>query len=303
MKAGKKRSERITEESFREKAAGLARRTLLDHRIADSGRLVSDMKHPLFLNELQSRGSGPSGVIYATDVVRRYLRVIAQRTGGDAQAVREHITRLLGNECATRLGVNLRKLKIFDQPAPDGGMTVDIQLSGHDVIVIAGYLALPENLNLGNLPPNPFGSRRIADLMDRIKRLDYAERRAPEHPYTRSGGPTSYQLRDSANEYVTIALNEISRVMPSNEAREAALKAMRLEDYIEIYMPGRGGHDGWQVIEASEADPATGHPALPARRVPAYKTIPVASGGPTRYRYKVHKSDSIASVLANLYEG
>jgi len=279
MKVDKKLRERMTEESYRKKAEGLARHALLDHRIADSGRLVSDMKDPLLHGELSSRGSGPTGVTYATDVVRRYTRIIAQRTGGNAQAVGEHIARLLGKEHAARLGVNLRKLKVIDQPAPDGGTTVDIRLSDHDVIAIAGYLVLPENLNLGNLPPNPFGGQRIADLMERTKALDHAARWAPDHPYTRSGGATSYQLQASANKYAEIALNEISRAMPSNEAREAALEAMHLEGCIEIFTPGRGSHAGCHTVKASDANPATGRPAQDARRVPVYKTVWVAPGG------------------------
>ena len=99
-------------------------------------------------------------------------------------------------------------------------------------------------LNLGVPPPNPFGSPEFADLMDQLKVLGRMERTAPDHPYTLSGGPTAYQLQDEIAKLADVVVNEFSRAMRDNEAREEALKAMRLDDCLEIYTPGVLGPSG-----------------------------------------------------------
>jgi hypothetical protein len=75
------------------------------------------------------RGAARPGFTHATDVVRRYGRIIAGRTGGDAQAVAQHFRQLIGEEQAGKLGINAGKLKVFDCAAPDGGRMIDIKLS------------------------------------------------------------------------------------------------------------------------------------------------------------------------------
>jgi hypothetical protein len=265
-------------------AERLAIRALLDHRIPDSERLVNDMKHPLFLSELHSHGSGPTGVTYMTDVVECYARIIARRTSGDAQAVTQHFQKLIGEEQAGKLGINLGKLKMSDRTAPDGGPIIDIKLSDHDVVAIAEYLVSPDHLNLGNLPPNPFGNPRVANLLVRIGRTGSMAQITPSNPYSGRGGPTSHQLRYEMGQDVGVLANEISRAMPSNAAREAALKAMRLDSSLDIYTPRVVRRTGWQDIQVSETDPVTGQPIPVTRKIPVYGAVPGAPGDPTRYR-------------------
>jgi hypothetical protein len=179
--AERQRRERALEVHGRDEAEWLALKALLDHRIPDSERLVRAVKHPLLLSELAAHGTGPTGVMYATDVVRRYARVIAQRTGGTAQAVQQHFTQLIGRERAAELGVNLAKLKVTSRPNESVGAVVDVIFSDRDIAAVAGYLVLPDHLNLGNLPPNPFGSPRVGGLMERMKSLNYQARRTPEN--------------------------------------------------------------------------------------------------------------------------
>jgi hypothetical protein len=279
-RAEKARWERAAEERAREAAEELALKVLLGRRFPDSEHLVRAMKHPLFLTELRARGGGPTGVTYTSDVVRRYARVI----GGDAQAVKQHFTQLIGKEQAGKLGINVGKLKISDRPAPRFGTTVDIELlSDHDVVVIAEYLASPGYLDLGNLPPNPFGSPRIANLMNNIKVLQQEAKRAPSHPYTLSGGPTVHELHYRIGKIVSIVAYEISRGMPDNAAREAALKAMRLGECLRIYTPRVVRRTGWQDIQAYETDPGTGQPEPVTRRIAVYGTVPGTPEEPTRY--------------------
>lgn len=304
MKRAEKESrQRAFEEHARKVTEGaeeLALKALLDHRVPDSERLVRAMKHPLFLNELRARGNGPTGVAYTADVVRRYARIIAEHASGDAQDIRRHFQQLIGKEQAAKLGINVGKLKISDQPAPGGGTIVDIKLSDHDVVAIAEYLISPDHLNLGNLPPNPFGNPRVASVMDTIKVLRWEEARAPEHPYTYSGGPTVYELRHQIAKNVKIVANEISRAMPDNAAREAALKAMRLDDCLTIYTPRAVRQTGWQDIQAYETDPAAGRPTPMARRIAVSGFVQGTPDDPTRYR--VHDPEVVATRLLNFYD-
>lgn len=285
-------------------AERLAIRALLDRRIPESELLVRDMKHPAFLGELSAGGSGPTGAGYSAELVRRYAAIIAKHAGGGAQAVHQHLTRLAGRELAGKLGVNVARLKVADQPAPGGGATVSIRLGDREAIALAGYLASPGGLNLGNLPLNPFGAPRVADLMDRMKWLRDMAMITPTkppgavHPQV---GLTVHELLRQVGKCATMVLNEISRAMPSNEAREAALTAMRLEGIVKIYTPHVVTQAGWQVIRAFEADPATGRPALPARRVPVYDAFPQAATSPTRYR--ACDLRSVDGPLQSLYGG
>jgi hypothetical protein len=64
---------------------------------------------------------------------------------------------------------------------------------------------------------------------------------------------------------VAVVVNEISRAMPSNAAREAALKAMRLDECLDIYTPDVVRGTGPQDIQVSETDPVTGQP-IPVTR-------------------------------------
>jgi hypothetical protein len=285
-------------------AERLAIRALLDRRIPESELLVRDMRHPAFLAELSARGGGLTGAGRSAELVRRYAGIIATHAGGGAQAVREHLTRLAGQEAARRLGVSVARLKVTDQPQPGGGAAVSIRLRDREAIALAGYLALPDGLNFGNLPLNPFGGPHIAGLMDRMKwsrdmaMITPTKPPGAVHPQV---GMTSGQLLAQVSKCADIVLNEISRAMPSNEAREAAITAMRLEGLVETYTPHVVAPAGWQVIEALDADPASGRPALSARRVPVYGAVPQAAGRPTRYRAR--DSRSIDGPLLYLYSG
>lgn len=241
-RAVRERQEQALAEHAREAAELLALQALLDHRIPDSERLVRDMKDPRFLDELRDRGRGSSGATRASDVVARYSRVIAQRTGGNAESVRQHFTGLIGKQQAADLGVNPGRMKITDRPLARGGVVVQIMLNPQEAVAIAGYLASPQHLNLGNLPVNPFGSPKLADLMNQLQALNRAARTAPEFTYGLS--PTSAQLRDEAGKLTDVVVHELSRTLPDNEARRAALKAMRLDDCLEIYRPGVLGPSG-----------------------------------------------------------
>jgi hypothetical protein len=285
-RAEKQRLQRAQEERARNAAEWLALKALLDRRIPESGRLVSDMKHPLFLNELRGHGSAPTGVTHVTDVVRRYAGVIAQRTNGDAQSVQRHFMELIAKKQAAKLGIDLGKLRVLEQSAPRSGMALSIKVGVREMVAVADYLVSPDHLNFGNLPSNPFGSPRVAAIMDRIKALYPRMRAAPEHEYTGSVGPTMYELRGWIEKNVNLVVNEISRTMPSNEARAAALKAMHLDDCLEIYTPGLVRQTGWHNMRVSGADQLTGQSVPVARRMPVYGIDPGAPAGPTRYRTK-----------------
>jgi hypothetical protein len=266
-------------------AEHLAIKALLDQRIPDSERLVCDMKHPLVINELRAHGSGPTGVTYTTDVVQRYARIIATHTGGDAQAVKQHFEQLIRREQAAKLGIDIAKLRISDRATPGGdGTIVDILLSDHDVVAIAEYIVSPDYLNLGNLPPNPFGNPRVASLLASINWLRTMAQYAPAHPYTGTGKPTTHQLKHQMELEVEVVVNEISRAMPGNAARAAALKAMRLDDCLKIYTPGVVRRTGWQDIQVYETDHVTGQPTPATSRIPVYGIVPGTASDPTRYR-------------------
>jgi hypothetical protein len=281
-------------------AERLAIRALLDHRIPDSERLVRDMRNPRLADELRAHGSGPTRVTHATDVVRRYALIIAGRTGGDAQAITQHFRQLIGEEQAGKLGINTGKLKVSDRTAPDGGRIIDIKLSDHDMAAVAGYLASPDHLNLANLPPNPFGNPRVADLLVRIDRTLKMSMIAPSNPYSGRGGPTCHQLQAEALRDARVVANEISRAMPSNAAREAALKAMRLDGSLDVYTPQVVRRTGWQDIQVSQTDPVTGQPTPVTRKVPVYGVVPGLPGDPTRYR--VIDSRAAAWHLVDLFD-
>jgi hypothetical protein len=280
-------------------AEWLAIRALLDHRIPDSGRLVRDMRDPRLADELRAHGSGPTGVAHATDVVRRYALIIAGRTGGDAQAVTQHFRQLTGGERAGKLGINTGRLKMSDRTAPDGSRTIDIELSDRDMAAVAGYLASPDHLNLANLPLNPFGSPRVADLLVRIHRTLNMAQIAPSNPHKALGRPTSHQLQSEALRDAHVVAHEISRAMPSNAAREAALKAMRLDGCLGIYTPDVVRRTGWQDVQVSETDPVTGQLVPVTRKVPVYGIVPGLPGDPTRYR--VIDSRAAAGQLVGLF--
>jgi hypothetical protein len=303
-RAEKKYWERVNAQKAAENQAiaaeRLAFKALLDQRIPDSEHLVRDMKHPLFINELRAHGCGPTGVTYTTDVVQRYARIIARYTGGDAQAVTQHFRQLIGEEQAGKLGINVGRLKIANRSAPGGGTIVEIKLSDHDVVAIAEYLVSPDHLNLGNLPPNLFGNPRVANLLDSIRNLLGVAQITPSNPYHGHGGPTSHQLRHQAAQEVDVLANEISRAMPSNAAREAALKAIRLENCLKIYTPQVVRRTGWKDIQVSETDHLTGQPIPVTRRIPVYGTVPGAPGDPTRYR--VRDAEGVAGRLLSWYE-
>jgi hypothetical protein len=299
-RAEKAYRERALAERAREAAEELALKALLDHRIPESERLVRDMKHPLFINEFRAHGIGSTGVTYTNDVVQRYARIIAEHASGDAQVVKQHFQQLIGKEQAAKLGINVGKLKISDRVAPGGGTIVDIKLSDHDVAAIAEYLVSPDHLNLGNLPPNPFGNPKVANLLDSIRNFQSVAQIAPSHPYTGSSLPTTHALQYTMAQEVDVLANEISRAMPSNAAREAALKAMRLEECLKIYTPHVVRRTGWKDIQVSETGPLTGQPIAVTRRIPVYGTVPGTPGDPTRYR--VLNAEGVAGQLLNWYK-
>jgi hypothetical protein len=258
------------------------------------------MKHPLLGSEILARGKGPSGVTYTTDVVLRYARIIALRTGGDSRAVKQHFTQLIGKEQAAKLGFNVDKLKVSDRSVPDGGSMVDIRLRDQEALAIAAYLVSPDHLNLGDLPPNPFGSPIVADVMDRMKALRQRAQYAPEHLYTRSGGPTADDLQDRVEKLADTVAYELGRAMPSNEARAAALKALRLDNCLEVYAPQVIHQTGWHSIQVRETVTATGQRVPVTKRIAVYKTIP---GGPDiSTRYRVRPGKKAAGWLLNLYD-
>jgi hypothetical protein len=80
---------------------------------------------------------------------------------------------------------------------------------------------------------------------------------APSNSYSGRGGPTSHQLKHEMHVMqhemgrdVAVVVNEISRAMPSNAAREAALKAMRLDECLDIYTPDVVRGTGPQDIQS-----------------------------------------------------
>jgi hypothetical protein len=301
-RAERERRERALEEHGRQEAERLALKALLDHRIPDSEHLVRAMKHPLLPGELAARGAGPTGVTYSSDVVRLYARVIAQRTGGAAQAVQQHFTQLIGKERAARLGINLGKLKVTSQAAEGGGTLVSVVFSDHDSVAVAGYLVSPDHLNLGDLPPNPFGNPRVADLMKQMKVLHDQSMIAHTTPYN-GVGPAAGQFRSQAEELVDVVAYEISRAMPGNEAREAAIKAMRLTDCLETYTPQVVRQTGWQDIRVHDPDPVTGQLVTGTRNIAVYGVSPGELGSPTRYGHRLGKRYDLLCMLLNLYAG
>ncbi len=282
-RAERERRERQVEDDRRAGAERLALKALLDRRIPDSERLVCDMKHPHLLDEFAAHGEGPTGVTHSTGVVRCYARVIAQHVGGGAQAVQQHFTQLIGKERAAELGINLGRLQVTSHPAAGGRTTLDVEFRRQDIAAIAGYLISPDHLNLGSLPPNPFGGPRAAALMDRMKALYHRSRWATENV---DEGPTVHQLQYQAEKLAAAVAHEISRAMPSNQARSAALKAMRLDDCLETYLPRVVHRTGWQDILVHDPDPATGRPVPATRKIAVYGISPGKPGSPTRYRIR-----------------
>jgi hypothetical protein len=101
-------------------------------------------------------------------------------------------------------------------------------------------------------------------------------------------------------ELADVVAHEISRAMPSNEAREAALKAMRLSHCLETYMPQVVRRAGWQDIRVHDADPVTGQPTSEMRKIAVYDVSPGEPGSPTRYRC-AGKHHALVYGLLNLY--
>lgn len=122
--------------------------------------------------------------------------------------------------------------------------------------------------------------------MNRISELEHKAQRAPSHPYTRAGGPTSYQIQHQVAELARVVANEISRAMPSNQARETALKAMRLSESLETYTPQAVRRAGWEDVRVHDADPVTGSTIPVMRRIAVYEIGPGEPGSPTRYRMR-----------------
>ena len=176
-RAERQHDERVAEERARTSAEWLGLKALLDRRIPESESLVIDMKTPLLRSDvLSDEDKGPTGVADASDVVARYAGVIAQRTGGDAAAVQQHFTELIGKERAATLGINLGKLKVISQPTAGGGTTFAVKLKDQEMIAFARYLASLDHLKFGRSSAESvrqptaggsYGSHRNADRSDR----------------------------------------------------------------------------------------------------------------------------------------
>jgi hypothetical protein len=160
-------------------------------------------------------------------------------------------------------------------------------------VALAGYLFSPDHLNFGNLPPNPFGSPRVAELMDRLKSLNQMAKEAPSTRYSLRGGPTADELRPQVDKATDIAVNEFSRAMASNAVRKAALTALHLDDCMELYTLWVLHQTGWRSIQIPETVAETGQRVPATRRIAVYETIPGGPDMPTRYRTFWRKGQSL----------
>ena len=98
--------------------------------------------------------------------------------------------------------------------------------------------------------------------MKRMKALHHTlHHQARRTPFSTHGaGPTSSRLGYRVERLADVVAREISRAMPGDEAREAALKATRLSDCPETYTPQVVCRTGWQDTRGHDADPVTGQP-------------------------------------------
>lgn len=247
------------------RAEARARTAIVDPNIPDSARLSADLKNPRLASEIAAHGSGLSGVAYSTDAVRRYARIYARHMGGDAAAVRDHLVELFGGEGHARdHGVDLDHLSIFDRRTNGGRTVVDIRLSNPAVLAIAEKL----ESELVNMPVDPFGNAGVAKQVEYLANLRKLEMYGVEFSYRRA---TIDHFQPLIRKRVNDVVEKISRAMPSNAAREAALKAMGLDKYIEPIVTSVDT----ETVPVYEMDASTGKPRTDVfgRPIPKYRML------------------------------
>lgn len=299
MKRAEKRAEqerraRMRADDARKAAERLAIKALLDRRIPAAAHLVLAMGDPHLFEERRARGGGPTGATHSSGVVSGYATVVAWHTGADAQTVRQHLLDLIGPGRAAELGVDLPRLGTFARPASTGAASVEVVIANRAMAAIADYLISPQYLNLGGLPRNPFGDLQVANLMARLESLLRAMRLAPTHKYSVLGGPSLGELQNDMHQLLDLVVFAVSAAMPDNAVRASAVKAMRLEDCLAIYIPNVLGQIGVRDIGA--------HGAGSARSVPVYGAVRAPVEEPTRYR-TIGDRHRLASRLLDLYGG
>lgn len=171
--------------------------------------------------------------------------------------------------------------------------SIPAKLGDHEMAALAGYLVSPDYLNFGNLPPNPFGSPRVTELMDRLKSLNETYKYAPSTRYSLRGWPSAAELSPQVDKATDIAVNEFSRAMASNAVREAALTALHLDDCMELYTLRVRHRTGWCSIQVPETVTETGQRIPVTRRIAVYETIPGGPDAPNRYRTHMYNDGGV----------
>jgi hypothetical protein len=200
-----------------------------------SAALIEDMKNPDLLKELDAKGE--VGSIYSSDVVRQYARLIAPKVGGSAEAVKKHFE---------YLGIDIGDTEIIEASTPSGKIILNVSNPDKQKTTAIAEALVRGDLHYGDLPPTDafLGDHEIHEALEELSphdpTIDGLRRKmrwALETPYNFSDEPTVHDYIDQVNALTEGILDRLADKLPSNEAREAALHALQMQDLVETYMP------------------------------------------------------------------